>query len=143
METTVRRLLEDKGSQVWTVAPDTSALDALQLMADHDIGALMVTADGQLAGIITERDYARKIALSDRRPADVTVRDIMSERVVYVRPEQTVDQCMAIMTDRRLRHLPVLDGERLVGVISIRDVVAHVVSDKEFLIEQLTNYITT
>jgi len=140
--TTVERLLETKGSGVWSIPPEASVFEAVQLMAEKGIGALMVLERNQLVGIISERDYAREIVLKDRSSRGTPVRDIMTRKVLFVRPEQTLEECMALMTERHLRHLPVLRGERLVGVISMRDVVKSLISEKEFLIEQLENYIT-
>ena len=139
--TTVQRLLETKGHLVWSIAPDASVFEAVQLMADKRVGALMVVEQNELVGVISERDYAREIVLKDRGSRDTPVRAIMTRRVLYVRPDQSLDECMALMTEKHLRHLPVLDNGRLVGVISIRDVVKDLISEKEFLIEQLENYI--
>jgi CBS domain-containing protein len=139
--TTVQRLLQSKGPDVWSIGPDASVYDAVRLMAEKNVGALMVVDGGRLVGIISERDYAREIVLKDRSSRDTPVGAIMTRKVLFVRPEQTTDVCMALMTERRLRHLPVLDDDRLVGVISMRDVVKDVISEKEFLIEQLENYI--
>lgn len=138
---TVRRLLHAKGESVVTVGPASSANEALRLMADKDIGALLVLDGERLVGIVTERDLARKLSLHGRDPVGTPVREIMSERILYVRPEQTIEECMALMTDKHLRHLPVLDGSRILGIISMRDVVADVIAEKSFIIEQLENYI--
>jgi CBS domain-containing protein len=140
--TTVQRLLETKGHVVWSIAPDASVFEAVQLMAEKGIGALMVVERNQLIGVISERDYAREIVLKDRSSRDTPVSAIMTRRVLYVRSEQTLDECMVLMTERHLRHLPVLDNGRLIGVVSIRDVIKNLISEKEFLIEQLENYIT-
>ena len=140
--TTVQRLLEIKGHIVWSIAPDASVFEAVQLMAEKGIGALMVVERNQLSGVISERDYAREIVLKDRSSRDTPVSAIMTRRVLYVRPEQTLDECMALMTEKHLRHLPVLDNGRLIGVVSIGDVIKNLISEKEFLIEQLENYIT-
>jgi CBS domain-containing protein len=139
--TTVQRLLQGKGSDVWSIGPDASVYDAMRLMAEKNVGALMVVDDDQLVGIISERDYAREVVLKDRSSRETPVGAIMTRKELYVRPEQTTDACMALMTERHLRHLPVLEAGRLVGVISMRDVVKDVISEKEFLIEQLENYI--
>lgn len=140
---TVHDILRTKGTTVWSVAPDTTVHDALRLMAEKNIGAVLVLDEGGcVVGLLSERDYARKVALEGRTAQDTLVRDIMSERVMGVRPEQTVEQCMAVMTDRRIRHLPVVDDDGLVGVISIGDVVKAVLTHQEFMIEQLENYIT-
>lgn len=141
MMTTVQQLLQNKGSQVWTIGPEASIYEALELMAEKNIGALVVVDGDNLVGIMSERDYARKVALVGRTAQTTTVRDIMTDQVYYVRPEQTIDECMGLMTGKRIRHLPVLDDDKLAGVISIGDVVKAVISKQEFLIEQLENYI--
>ena len=140
--TTVQRLLQKKGHTVWSIPPDVSVFEAVQLMADKRVGALMVVDRNELVGVISERDYAREIVLKDRASRDTPVSAIMTQRVLYVRPQQTLEECMALMTEKHLRHLPVLDNGRLVGVISMRDVVKELIAEKEFLIEQLENYIT-
>lgn len=140
---TVQRLLEIKGGEVWSVAPETMVFEALQLMARRNVGALLVLEGDRLAGIISERDYARSIALKDRSSRITPVREIMTGDVISVRPEQTMEECMALMTEHHVRHLPVLDqASRLAGVISIGDVVKHIISEKDFLIEQLESYIS-
>ena len=139
---TVRHLLQDKPDVVWTVGPDTLVFDAIKLMAEKEIGALMVLEGGALVGIITERDYATKLALQDKSSRTTPVREVMTSRVYYVQPEHTVEECMALMDDKRLRHLPVLEHGQLVGVISIRDVIKPMLDDRQFMIEQLENYIT-
>jgi CBS domain-containing protein len=140
--TTIQRLLDNKGHTVWSIPPDASVFEAVQLMADKRVGALMVVDQNELVGVISERDYAREIVLKDRSSRDTPVRSIMTHRVLYVRPQQTLEECMALMTEKHLRHLPVLDDGRLVGVISMRDVVKDLIAEKEFLIEQLEHYIT-
>jgi CBS domain-containing protein len=140
--TTVERLLEHKGHTVWSIPPDASVFEAVQLMADKRVGALMVVDRNELIGVISERDYAREIVLKDRVSRDTPVSAIMTQRVLYVRPQQTLEECMALMTEKHLRHLPVLDNGRLVGVVSMRDVVKDLIAEKEFLIEQMENYIT-
>src|SRR5215207_2794244 len=140
--TTVQRLLQRKGHTVWSIMPDASVFEAVQLMAEKGVGALMVVDRNELVGVISERDYAREIVLKDRVSRDTPVRAIMTQRVLYVRPQQTLDECMALMTEKNLRHLPVLDAGRLVGVVSMRDVVKDLIAEKEFLIEQLENYIS-
>ncbi len=139
---TVRRLLQSKGFTIWSVAPTDSVYDAIALMAEKDVGAVVVVENGKLVGIISERDYAQKVVLKGKSSKDTPVSEIMTTKVLYVRPDQTVDDCMALMTERHLRHLPVVDGEELIGIVSIRDVVKDVISHREFLIEQLENYIT-
>jgi CBS domain-containing protein len=140
--TTVQRLLERKGHTVWSIGPDASVFEAVQLMADKRVGALMVVERNQLVGVISERDYAREVVLKDRVSRDTPVSAIMTQRVLYVRPDQALEECMALMTEKHLRHLPVLDDGRLVGVISMRDVVKDLIAEKEFLIEQMENYIS-
>ncbi|MGB9632410.1 MAG: CBS domain-containing protein [Chloroflexaceae bacterium] len=137
----VRRLLEGKTKGVWSIAPDRTVEEAVRLMAEHDVGALLVVVQGRLVGIVTERDVVRKAVLQGRNPATTPIAEIMTERVLYVRPEQTVEECMALMTDKHLRHLPVLDDGRILGIVSIRDVVADLIAEKSFIIEQLENYI--
>lgn len=140
---TVNQVLQAKGSAIWSVTPDTSVLDALKLLADQDIGAVLVMEGDTVVGILSERDYARKVVLLGRASRDTPVREIMTSRVLYVRPEQSIDECMALMTDRHIRHLPVLDGDQVVGVISIGDVVKSIISEQEFMIAQLEQYITS
>ena len=139
---TVGEILRTKGHDIWTVAPDATVCQALELMAQKNIGAVVVIEGGQLAGILSERDYARKVILRGRTSRDTPVRDIMTEEVFCVRPDYTVEQCMALMTDKRVRHLPVLEGDRLVGLVSIGDVVKAIISEQEFMIGQLESYIT-
>ncbi len=138
----VWQILENKGHEVWSIGPDDTVLQALQRLAEKDIGALVVLDGGEVAGIFSERDYARKVILHGKTSAETRVHEVMSSRVLYVRPDQSVDECMAVMTENHIRHLPVMDGERLVGVISIGDLVKSVISHQEFIIEQLENYIT-
>jgi CBS domain-containing protein len=139
---TVKYLLQGKGYDTWSVTPDTSVYDALALMADKNIGAvLVIDTQGDLAGIFSERDYARKVVLKGKTARETPVRAVMTEKVVCVRAEQSIEDCMALMTGKRIRHLPELDGNRLVGVISIGDVVKTIISEQEFIIEQLENYI--
>lgn len=140
---TVKQLLQAKGSRVWTVAPDASMLDALRIMADRNIGALVVVERGEVVGIVSERDYARKIVLHGKTSRDTPVREIMTSAVVFVRPTQTIQDCMAQMTERHIRHLPVLEDGKLVGLISIGDVVKAIIAQQEFMIAQLEQYITS
>jgi CBS domain-containing protein len=140
--TTVARLLDSKGHEVWSVAPEDSVYRAIERMAEKGVGALTVVDGGRLAGVLSERDYARKVILQGKSSRDTPVADIMTRDVVTVRPDQSVEDCMALMTERRIRHLPVVDGDRLVGMISIGDVVKWVISDRESLIAQLEGYIT-
>jgi CBS domain-containing protein len=138
---TVMHLLRTKGHGVLSVSPETPVFDALEVMAEKNVGALLVLEREVLVGIFTERDYARKVILKGKASKEIPVREIMSSHVLYVRPHQTIEDCMALMTDKRVRHLPVLDEERLVGVISIGDVVKAIIDEQEFMIEQLQNYI--
>jgi CBS domain-containing protein len=137
----VRQLLQTKGYDTWSIAPDASVYDALKLMAAKGIGALLVIEGEKLVGIISERDYARKVALRGKTAIDTPTREIMTEAVFTVGPEQTVAECMEMMTNKRVRHLPVLEDDQLIGVISIGDVVKAVISQQEFLIENLERYI--
>ena len=127
---------------VETVAPSTSVFDAVKLMAEKNIGALLVLEQQKIVGIITERDYARKIVLMGRSSKETPVRDVMSFPVMYVRPDQSNEECMALMTDNRVRHLPVVDKGKLIGLISIGDLVKDIISEQKFIIEQLEHYIT-
>lgn len=141
--TAVADILKSKSDNtVHAIAPGDSVLDALQRMAEKRIGALLVMEGETIVGIVTERDYARKIALLGRTSAATLVRDVMTADVMYVRPTQTSQECMALMTENRLRHLPVVDGVRLVGLISIGDLVKDIISEQQFIIEQLEHYIT-
>lgn len=137
----VRDILEVKGRDIWSIGPDASVYDAMKLMADKEIGALMVIEGANLVGIISERDYARKVILKGRASKSTQVKEIMTTRVVYTQPEQNIEECMAVMTEKRVRHLPVIDGGRLVGVISIGDLVKSIISEQKFIIEQLERYI--
>ncbi|NLG72693.1 MAG: CBS domain-containing protein [Chloroflexi bacterium] len=138
----VWQVLENKGHDVWSIGPDNTVFEALERLAEKDIGALIVLEGEKVVGIFSERDYARKVALQGKRSTDIPVREVMSTNVLFVRPDQGVDECMALMTDKHIRHLPVMDGSRLVGVISIGDLVKSVISHQEFIIAQLENYIT-
>jgi CBS domain-containing protein len=138
---TVTQLLEAKGGEVHAIGPDARVIDALKLMAEKDVGALVVTEGGRIAGIISERDYARKVILHGKSSHDIPVREIMTARVVTVQPRHTVEECMALMTEKRIRHLPVTEGERLVGVLSIGDLVKEVIAEQEATIRQLESYI--
>ncbi len=140
--TTVKQILETKGHEVWSVPPDATVYDALRIMAEKNIGALLVLDAHKLKGIISERDYARKVVLKGKFSRETPVEEIMSTNVVTVRPDHSIEECMALMTDKRIRHLPVLENERLVGIISIGDVVKAYISEQEFTIKQLENYIT-
>jgi CBS domain-containing protein len=138
---TVQQLLEAKHGRVVSVPPDTSVLDALRLMADKEIGAVLVLNGEHLVGVFSERDYARKVVLQGKASKDTPVREIMTDKVVCVRPTQTIEDCMGLMTDKRIRHLPVLENKKVVGIISIGDVVKEMLSEQEFVIKQLESYI--
>lgn len=140
---TIKQLLESKGRDVWSVAPADSVYDAISLMAEKQVGALMVLDAGKLVGVVSERDYARKVILSGRASKETPVKDIMSTRVICTSPEQTIEQCMALMTDKRVRHLPVIEHKALVGIISIGDLVKAIIDEQQFIIEQLEHYITS
>ena len=137
----LKQVLEVKGSQVYSIRPDAKVIEALQLMAQKDIGALLVMEGERLIGIMSERDYARKVILHGRSSQDVPVRDIMTANVITVSPERTVEECMALVTHHRIRHLPVCEDERLIGMVSIGDLVKEVIADQEQTIKQLESYI--
>ncbi len=139
---TIKQLLEQKGSEVLSIGPDESVLAAITKMAENNIGSLVVLEAGKLAGIVTERHYARNVFLKGRSSPKTTVGEIMSTRVVCARPEQSVEEGMAVMTDKAVRHLPVLEKGQLIGIISIGDLVKSIISDQKFIIEQLELYIT-
>ena len=139
---TVRNILQVKGNNRWSVAPSDSVYDAMKIMAQKEIGALLVIEQDKLVGIISERDYARKVILQGRSSKTTQVREIMTARVAYADPDQGVEECMAVMTEKRIRHLPVMDGGRLCGVISIGDLVKSIIAEQKFIIEQLERYIT-
>ena len=139
---TIGLLLRNKGGSLWSTAPGATVYDALRVMAEKDVGALLVMEGGKLVGIISERDYARKVVLKGRTSRETLVREIMTERPICIRTDQTIEEAMALMTNKRIRHLPVLAEGRLAGVISIGDVVKDIISEQEFTIHQLENYIT-
>jgi CBS domain-containing protein len=139
--TTVRQLLEGKGSEVASIGPDNSVHDAMRVMAAKNIGALLVLQDGKLAGIVTERDYSRKAYLQDKLAKDIRVSEMMTPQVAYVSPDYTAEDCMALVTEMRIRHLPVLENNSVVGIISIGDLVKDAISGQEFTIHQLERYI--
>lgn len=138
---TLRQLLQAKAHGILSIAPDASVYDALHLMAEKNVGALLVIDAGQLIGIFTERDYARKVILHGKSSHDIPVREIMTEKLVTVHSGQTVEECMSLMTDKRCRHLPVMEGNKLVGVVSIGDLVKEVIAEQEQTIKQLESYI--
>ena len=140
--TRVKDILEVKGRDVWSMEPGASVYDAMKLMADKEIGSLMVMEGAKLVGIISERDYARKVILQGRASRTTQVKEIMTSHVVYTYLEQNIEECMALMTEKRVRHLPVMDEGQLVGVISIGDLVKSIISEQKFIIEQLVRYIS-
>jgi CBS domain-containing protein len=140
---TVRHLLESKAPEVFAIGPDAPVLDAIRLMAEKRIGALVVMEAGRLAGIVSERDYARKVVLQGRSSATTPVRDIMTASVIKVGLNDTTDRCMQLVTDRRIRHLPVVEGDAVVGVVSIGDLVKAVIEDQQVEIDQLQRYIAS
>jgi CBS domain-containing protein len=139
---TLRQLLQSKGGEIWSVTSTSTVFDALRTMADKNVGALLVIDEGRLVGIVSERDYARKVALKGKSSKDTLVKEIMTEKVVYIRPDESIEECMALMTEKHFRHLPVIDNGTLIGVISIGDVVRTVISEQKFIIAQLENYIS-
>ncbi len=138
---TIGQILQSKGHKTWTISPNASVFEALQFMADKDIGALVVIDEGEVVGIFSERDYARKIILHGKASKDTPVNAIMTQDVICVRPNQTVNKCMALMTEKRIRHLPVLENDRLIGVVSIGDIVKAVITEQQVLINHLEDYI--
>ena len=139
----IRQVLQGKTNNLITVAPNDTVFDALQKLADKDIGALLVMDGDRLAGIFSERDYARKVTLAGKSSKDVTVSAIMTEKVFYVTPDQTVSQCLALMTDKHFRHLPVMENNKVLGVVSIGDLVKQKIAEQSFIIDQLERYITS
>jgi CBS domain-containing protein len=137
----VAQLLKVKGNTVYTIGPDATVLDALRLFADKGIGAALVMEGDRLLGIFTERDYARKVALQGKSAKDVKVREVMSTDVLCVGPERTNEECMALMTEKRIRHLPVVDNGKVIGIISIGDLVKDIIAEQQFVIENLERYI--
>lgn len=139
--TTIKKLLQGKGSDVFTIAPDATVYEAIKRMADENVGALVVTDSAKMVGLITERTYAREVVLKGRTSPGTAVRDVMETDVPYAKPEQSVEECMAVMTKMRVRHLPVIDRGQLVGLVSIGDLVKSIISQHEFTIAQLVHYI--
>jgi CBS domain-containing protein len=139
---TISEILSHKGAQVWSISPDATVFDAIQLMADKNIGALLVTQDNRLVGILTERDYTRKVALKGKSSKQTAVKEILSGQVIHVTPDHSVEDCMRLMTDHRVRHLPVLESENIVGVISIGDLVNWIITAQISTINQLQTYIS-
>jgi CBS domain-containing protein len=142
MKTTVEEILQQKGRDVWTISPKATVMDALKLMAEKSVGALVVVHDDQVVGIISERDYARKVILRGRSSINTHVKEIMTDKVYYVDPKTTTEECMILTTQQSIRHLPVLENGKLVGLISIGDVVKSIIGEQETEIRQLSEYIT-
>ena len=138
----VKQILQGKGHEVWSVSPEASVFDAIAMMADKEVGALVVMDAHKLVGVVTERDYARKVVLQGRSSKGTKVKDIMTSRVAYARPDQSVEECMAVMTEKRIRHLPVMEGEKMLGIISIGDLVKAIIEEQQHVIEQLEQYIS-
>lgn len=139
---TVRKLLESKSGEVWSIPSSLTAFKALEIMADKDVGALLVIDDGELVGVFSERDYARKVILKGRSSKETSVGELMTRVLVYVSPDHTVGDCMTLMSAKRVRHLPVVENGQLIGIITIGDVVNSVISEQEVTIQDLENYIT-
>jgi CBS domain-containing protein len=140
--TTVRSVLQTKDNTIWSIAPDALVFDALKIMADKNVGALLVTKKEKVVGIFSERDYARKIVLKGESSHTTAIKDVMTSGVLSVNPEQSIDECMTLMTNKHIRHLPVLENGKLIGLVSIGDVVKAIISEHEYTIKQLENYIT-
>ena len=139
--TTVRQLLDQKGKNIWSIHPDATVFDAVAKMAEKDVGSLVVMESDEIVGIITERHYARNVVLKGKTSPATPVRDIMERHVFIAQPEQSVDQCMALMSEKRVRHLPVFEGKRPIGIVSIGDLVKSKIGDQMFMIDQLEQYI--
>ena len=139
---TIRDILMVKGTDVWCVEPDATVFDALRRMAEKEVGALVVTEGGQVVGLISEREYARKVVLQGRTSPTTLVKEIMISPVVYIHRDQAIEECMSLMTEKRTRHLPVIEDGKLVGLISIGDIVKSIIADQRFLIEQLVRYVS-
>jgi CBS domain-containing protein len=137
----VSSILANKGSAIWSVSPEATVYEALKLLAEKDVGALLVISEGHLAGVFSERDYARKVALRGKSSRDLRVAEIMTSSVITVTPAHSIEECMRLVTEHRIRHLPVVDGERLVGVVSIGDLVNAIISAQADTIQHLSNYI--
>jgi CBS domain-containing protein len=140
--TTIRDIIRKKGGEVYSISPDASVFEALKLMADHNTGALLVMSGGKVEGILSERDCVRRLDLHGRKAKDTTVNDIMTSKVLYAQVNQSIEECVAVMLDKNIRHLPVFDGDELVGLISARDALAEMVDQQKFMISQLEHYIT-
>ena len=138
----IGEILSIKGSTVWSISPDTTVYEAIQLMADKNVGAVLVTEADKLVGIVSERDYTRKVVLKGKASRTTAVKEILSSNLIHVTPSHTVEECMRLMTEHHIRHLPVLEGEKLVGIVSIGDLVNWIISAQHTAISQLQTYIT-
>lgn len=139
---TIAQLLDQKGRHIWSISPDASVYDGIQLMADKGVGALVVMEEERLVGIISERDYARKVVLKDRSSRETKIAEIMTTQVIYARPDQSAEEGLTMMTEKRVRHLPVMNGEELVGIVSIGDLVKAIIVEQQQMIAQLEQYIS-
>ncbi|MCZ6805205.1 MAG: CBS domain-containing protein [Proteobacteria bacterium] len=142
MTTTVNQLLNTKNNEIFSVTPDTLVIDAIRMMNDRKVGALLILEDNKMAGIISERDYTRKVILNNRSSSETMVSEIMTSEIKSVSPSQTIDECLVIMSNNHIRHLPVVKNNEAIGILSIMDVVKNIINEKEFIIEQLEHYIT-
>lgn len=139
---TIEQLLESKGKDIWSIAPHATVFEALQIMAEKDVGVLLVIDDGEVVGIFSERDYARKVILKGKSSKDTSVGDLMTKEVFYIKSQNTLQECMALMTAKHIRHIPVFENNQLIGVVTLGDVVKQIISDQEFTIRELGKYIT-
>jgi CBS domain-containing protein len=137
----VREILQSKGHDVWSIRPEASVFDAVKMLSERSVGALLVMEGEKMVGIITERDYARKVILAGKSSKQTQVKDIMTQRVLWVSPERTIEECMALMTDKKVRHLPVVENTQVVGIVSIGDLVKAIIAEQQVIIDQLQNYI--
>ncbi len=139
---TIGQLLESKGKDIWSIAPHATVFEALQLMPEKDVGVLLVIDEGEVVGIFSERDYARKVILKGKSSKDISVSDVMTKEVFYIKSQNTLQECMALMTAKHIRHIPVFENKKLIGVVTLGDVVKQIISDQEFTIRELGKYIT-
>ena len=142
MKMTIRQLLDEKGYVIYSIGPEEMIFDAIKMMSEEGIGALVVIENGNLVGIISERDYTHKVILQNRSSLTTPVKDIMTRKVLYMTPEQPVDECMVLMSKHRIRHMPIMDQGKPIGVLSIKDVLKNIISEKDFIITQLESYIS-
>ena len=140
--TTIAQLLNVKGNQIWSIEPKATIFEALEIMSEKEIGALLVMEDGKLTGIFSERDYARKVILKGKSSKETLVEELMTKKVFYIDPQKTINDCMAMMTAKRIRHVPVIEDNQVMGIVTIGDVVNQIISEQEVTINHLENYIT-